>query len=102
MLVTMIGAARSPRHVAIVAGAAGPEGDDTRALIATARAEIRSPDLLLVLGGGASHARTAELVPFARPLVAREGRATAYVCVDGACHAPTHDPKALAADLART
>jgi len=101
MLVTMIGAARAPRHVAIIAGAQGLAGDDARALVAAARDALQSPDLLLVTDGGPDHARTAQLVPFLRPLVAREGRATAYVCALGACHAPTHDPIALAADLAR-
>jgi hypothetical protein len=101
MLVTMIGAQASPRHVVIVAGGDGPAGDDARALLAAARSAVAPRDLLLLTDGGAGHARTGAIAPFTAPLTARAGRATAYVCVEGACHAPTHDPNALAADLGR-
>jgi uncharacterized protein YyaL (SSP411 family) len=99
MLVAMIAARAPGRHVVIVSGDAGPAGDDARALLAAARAAATPRDLLLVTDGGEGHARMAVIVPFVGPLVSRSGRATAYVCVDGACHAPTQDPNALAGDL---
>jgi len=43
----------------------------------------------------------AELVPAARGKLARDGRATAYVCRDRVCDAPTSDPAVLREQVSR-
>jgi uncharacterized protein YyaL (SSP411 family) len=40
-----------------------------------------------------------DAVPMLRPMIAKDGRATAYVCRNFACEAPTSDPTVLAAKL---
>ena len=102
MLVAMMTALTPPRHVVIVAGAQGAAGEDARALVRAARAALAPRDALILIGSEATHARIGALVPFAAPLGARAATATAYVCVEGACHAPTADPTALASDLRRS
>ncbi|MEP7027261.1 MAG: thioredoxin domain-containing protein [Candidatus Eisenbacteria bacterium] len=99
MLVALMAARVPPRHVVLIAGDAGAEGEDLRALVNAARGALGARDALLVAGDERARARLAKLAPVVAPLVARGGRATAYVCVEGACHAPTHDPAVLAADL---
>jgi len=98
MLVAMIDSLAPPRHVAIVAGTAGTGGDDARALVAAARVAASPRDLVLLVDP-ASQARIAAVAPFVAPLEARAGAATAYVCVERACHAPTTDPAVLTRDL---
>jgi hypothetical protein len=44
----------------------------------------------------------ARLAPFVADKIALDGRPTAYVCVQGRCDLPVHDPEALSALLART
>jgi len=56
-------------------------------------------DALIFIGSADMQARIGALAPFAAPLTARAAAATAYVCVEGACHAPTAAPEALASDL---
>jgi uncharacterized protein YyaL (SSP411 family) len=99
MLVAMMTALAPPRHVVIVAGAQGAAGEDARALVRSARAVMTPRDALILTGAEGTHARIGALVPFVAPLPARAAAATAYLCVDGACHAPTADPEALASDL---
>jgi len=96
MLVAMDLARATPRHVVI---AGDPAAADTRALIREFERSFRPYDVLLVVGGGERQKRLAALVPFVAPLATRDGRATAYVCVDYACRLPTTDPKIFAAEL---
>ena len=44
-------------------------------------------------------ARLTRLLPWIAPMEAREGRATAYVCRDFACQAPTSSPSELATQV---
>jgi len=84
------------RHV-VIAGRA--ESADTRAMIAEFDRRFLPHDALLFAGGGEGQKRLAALAPFVAPLVAKDGRATAYVCVDYACRLPTTEARALAAQL---
>ncbi len=94
MLVAMEAAAHPARHV-VIAGEASPERD---ALLAVARRGFRPFDDVVVVDEG-SRAALAPLAPFAASLHPRDGRATAYVCVDRACRLPVTEPDALAEQL---
>lgn len=96
MLVAMELAAAPPRHVVI---AGKPDAPETRAMIAEFDRRFLPHDLLLVADVGARHKALGKLAPFVAPLTPRDGRATAYVCVDYACRLPTTDAHALAAQL---
>jgi hypothetical protein len=78
-------------EVAIVGDSAA---DDTRALLAIVRAGYR-PDVVLAV----SATPDASAVPLLHDRVARDGRATAYVCHGFACRQPVTEPADLAAQL---
>lgn len=94
LLVAMDLASHPARHV-VIAGEASAERD---ALLAVARRGFRPFDDVVLVDPAAREA-LASLAPFTAALVPREGRATAYVCVDHACRLPVTEPEALAALL---
>jgi uncharacterized protein len=98
--VPMMLAALSAYHAGmpqvVVAGPA--DRDDTRALLDAVRSRYR-PTALLVRVDPAREAALAGVLPWAASMSMREGRATAYVCREFACQAPTTDPAQLAAQL---
>ena len=98
MLAAMDAAASPVRHVVI---AGDPAAADTRELVAAFDRRFLPDDLLLVVSP-ASRPALERLAPFAAGLTPRDGRATAYVCVDYACRLPTTDPAAFAARLDET
>jgi len=71
-----------------------PKADDTRALLAVARAGYRPSQVVAV---SAHPDRSA--VPLLHGRRAMEGGATAYLCHDLACERPTSDPAELARQL---
>jgi uncharacterized protein YyaL (SSP411 family) len=54
---------------------------------------------LVVVREGADLSAHAELVPWIRGKVARQGRVTAYVCENRACELPTTDPEVFAGQI---
>jgi len=96
MLVAMELAEATPRHV-VVAGR--PDAPGTRAMVTRFDRRFLPHDVLLLADGGAGQRELARLAPFVASLSSREGKATAYVCVDYACRLPTTDPEAFAAQL---
>jgi uncharacterized protein YyaL (SSP411 family) len=86
----------APRHV-VIAGV--PDAADTKALLAEFDRRFLPFDQLLLVEGGERQRRLAALAPFTRPLARRDGKATAYVCVDYACRLPTSDRAAFAEQL---
>ena len=96
MLVAIDLAEAAPRHV-VIAGA--PGAADTRAFVSEFNHRFLPHDLLLLADGGAAQRRLAALAPFTGSLAPRNGKATAYVCVDYACRLPTTDRAAFAAQL---
>jgi len=95
MIAAMERAQVAPQHLVIVGD---PAATQTRELLAVVRSRLR-PDLDVVVVSEASRALLAPLVPFAAALPMRDGRATAYLCVEYACRQPVHEPQALAAEL---
>jgi len=96
MLVAMELASATERHI-VIAGAT--DHPDTRALIDAFDRRFLPHDVLLVADGGARQQALATLAPFVAPLAPRNGKATAYVCVDYACRLPTDDLAAFTAQL---
>jgi len=96
MLVAMDLERSTVRHVVVAGGA---DAADTRAMIAEFDRRFLPHDALLFAGGGESQKRLAALAPFVAPLAPKNGKATAFVCVDYACRLPTTDVVAFAAQL---
>ena len=82
------------REIALVRGGGEPPRAD--ALSRVLRTTY-CPRKVLVAGDAETPAwkALAERIPLLRDKTARDGRATAYVCTAGTCHAPTHDPETL-------
>jgi uncharacterized protein YyaL (SSP411 family) len=83
MLVAISRGSRPPRHV-VIAGRLDDPG--TRAMIRVFDARHAPDDLLLLVDP--DRPGIERLAPFAAGLGSRDGRATAYVCVDYACRLP--------------
>jgi uncharacterized protein YyaL (SSP411 family) len=83
-----------PREVAIVGN---PDAPDTKALIAKVY-EGYLPNKV-VAGRDPDDDEAAGLIPLLAERPARDGRATAYVCVQYACQTPTAEPEELARQL---
>ena len=77
-----------------------PVAPDTRALAAEVTNEAYRPNIVLAVAAadGEDAART---VPLLRDRVARDGRATAYVCERFTCKLPVTDPASLREQLGR-
>jgi uncharacterized protein len=85
---------RAPPREVVVAG--HPDDPQTASLLALARAEAPRHALI-----ARAAPELAERVPHLRGKAASAGRATAYACAAGVCHAPTSDPAELRRQLAR-
>jgi hypothetical protein len=83
------------REVAIVGD---PDAPDTKALVETVY-EGYLPNKV-VAGHDPGDEEAAGLIPLLAERPTRDGRATAYVCVQYACKAPTTEPEELARQLA--
>ncbi len=83
-----------PYEVAIVGN---PEGEDTQALVDAVYARYLPNKV--VAGRSEDDEEAADLVPLLADRPVREGRATAYVCVQYACQTPTTDPEELLRQL---
>ncbi len=89
-LLTAAAFAVGPSQEIVVAG--DREGGDTRQLLSALRS-VYAPFALTVLRApGAGSAPITDLVPFTAEQTSRDGQATAYVCENHACQAPTTDP----------
>jgi hypothetical protein len=78
---------------------AGPrDRDDMQALLDVARSQYR-PTTLTIQVDPARHEALAAMLPWLAAMRMRDGKATAYVCRDFACQAPTSDPHVLQAAL---
>jgi uncharacterized protein YyaL (SSP411 family) len=96
MLVAMLLESATPRHLVI---AGRPEAPDTQAMLSEYDRRFLPHDAVLLVDGGERQRRLAKLVPFVAALAPKDGRATAYVCVNYACRLPTTDPAAFGAQL---
>jgi len=86
--------ASEPREVAVVGEQSAP---DTRALLEAVYSGYLPNKV--VAGRGLDDAEAGGLIPLLAQRPAREGKATAYVCVQHACQTPTTDPEELSRQL---
>ena len=97
-LMTAAAFALGPSQEVVVAGDRG--APDTEAMTWAVRGVVRALCRDRVAGPGAGPAAVTDLVPFVAEQTARDGQATAYVCQDRACQAPTTSPDAARQALA--
>jgi len=88
-----------PTHEVVIAG--DPEAKDTQALLRLLRGAYL-PNAVILLRSPAHAEALAELAPFTKFQTQMDGKATAYVCLDHACHAPTTDASKMLALLTKT
>jgi hypothetical protein len=84
----------------VIAGAR--DSADTAALLAIAEPPYHPHRPVLLADGGVNQSFLAEKLPFLQDITPRDGRATAYVCRDFSCSAPTSDPEQLRKLLTET
>ena len=89
-LLTAAAFAVGPSQEVVVAGGRG--GADTAALLAAVRSVYAPFSITLLRAPGTGPAPVVDLAPFAEAQTAQAGAATAYVCRDHVCAAPTTDP----------
>jgi hypothetical protein len=85
-----------PSHEVVVVG--DPQAEDTRAMLRALRDGFRPNDVLLLRPPGTAPEIVA-LAPFTAEHTQLAGRATAYVCENFACQAPTADIAQMLANL---
>jgi uncharacterized protein YyaL (SSP411 family) len=93
-LVALDYASDEPREIAIV-GPAGWRPDGADPLLAVARRTF-VPNRALAAAAEDQLAPLAGRIPFIADKHALDGKPTAYVCVQGRCHLPSHEPATLA------
>ena len=98
--IPMMLAALSMYHAGVpqVVIAGGITADDTRALRRAVHAKY-VPSMVVVPVAPAHHEALARTLPWIATMAAREGRATAYVCRDFTCQAPTTSATELGSQL---
>jgi uncharacterized protein YyaL (SSP411 family) len=98
--VPMMLAALSTYHAGVpqIVVAGDADAADTRALFDALRVSYR-PSAVVVPAFGRHREALERVLPWVTPMVARDGRATAYVCRDFTCQAPVHTAEALVGQL---
>ena len=77
-----------------------PADANTRALMDVVR-RCYEPSAVVIPVAPDRHAALAGVLPWLGSMVMQGGRATAYLCGDSVCQAPTTSPRDLAAQLQR-
>ncbi|MDA1044589.1 MAG: thioredoxin domain-containing protein, partial [Verrucomicrobia bacterium] len=85
-----------PKQVVI---AGRPDADDTKAMLAAARAEFIPNRIILLADGGAGQAFLAQKQEFMKDVKPLDGKATAHVCENYVCQLPTTDLKVMMQQL---
>jgi len=78
-----------PLHEVVIAG--DPEAPDTQAMLQELRKRFLPGVVLLLRPISQDRPKIVTLAPFTKDLAGLNGRATAYVCANHACHLPTTD-----------
>jgi uncharacterized protein YyaL (SSP411 family) len=78
-----------PSHELVITG--NPEGDDTKTMLRTIRQEYIPNKIVLFLSSEFDNTDIKSIVPYTEYMLPIDGKATAYVCTDYRCKAPTTD-----------
>ena len=89
--------AAGPSNEVVVVGE--PSAEDTRAMLAAVHG-VYAPNKVVILKSPSDAKALEELVPYTKDQASVGGAATAYVCENFACQAPTTDPAVVRAALA--
>jgi uncharacterized protein YyaL (SSP411 family) len=82
-----------PKQI-VIAGA--PGAGDTVAMLRLVHERFLPHKIVLLADGAEGQKRLAQWLPFVEPMSRKDGHATAYVCENFVCQAPTSDPAAAA------
>jgi uncharacterized protein YyaL (SSP411 family) len=97
-MLSNVAAWRAPASQAVIVGG-GPSDATAAALEAVVAARFLPFTVQIPVMQGETQRVLAELLPWIGAMEAQGGRATAYVCQDFACQAPTSDPAELERQL---
>jgi uncharacterized protein YyaL (SSP411 family) len=86
-----------PSHEVVIVGKPGAR--DTAAMLAALRREFVPNKVVLLREAGAEQPLISTIAPFTRNQGARDGKATAYVCLGQSCKLPTTDPQTMLRSL---
>jgi len=89
--------ALGPSHEVVIAG--GPGSRDTEAMLRALRTPFLPNKIVLFRPSDREPPGIARIAPFTRGQRPVDGRATAYVCLHGACRTPTTDIPEMLAEL---
>jgi hypothetical protein len=73
----------------VIAGKA--DAADTHAMLRAIRERYLPNAIVILVDGGESRKTLAKFLPFLETIKPKDGKATAYVCVNYACQLPTSD-----------
>jgi uncharacterized protein YyaL (SSP411 family) len=82
----------SPLHIVVVGS---PDEEQTRQLLVQVRSRF-IPSKTVILHDDSTKSGIVSDLPFINEMVRKEGKPTAYVCVDYSCRTPSSDPKEVA------
>jgi uncharacterized protein YyaL (SSP411 family) len=82
-----------PSYEIVIVGQ--PESSDTQAMLKALREKFIPNKVILLRPAGKDSVSLAQLAEFTKEMNPLEGKATAYICLKGACQFPTTDPKKM-------
>jgi uncharacterized protein YyaL (SSP411 family) len=93
MVVALDYSLSKPKQI-VIAGA--PGAGDTVAMLRLVHDRFLPHKIVLLADGAEGQKRLSQWLPFVEPMSRKDGHATAYVCENFVCQAPTSDPAAAA------
>ena len=93
LMLAAVDALSRPHRQIVIAGRLDDAG--TRAFLAAIGKTYLPDTTVLLADGGSGQSALARRMPYLEHVVMQDGRATAYLCENGACQLPTHDPEEL-------
>ncbi|MSR65374.1 MAG: thioredoxin domain-containing protein [Verrucomicrobiae bacterium] len=96
MLVALDFSLQKPKQIVI---AGKPGAADTKAMLHAIHERFVPARIVILIDGGTAQAELAKALPFLRDIAMKDGKATAYVCVNYACQLPVTDVEKLKKQL---
>ena len=93
LMLAAVDALSRPHRQIVIAGPA--DSADTQAFLAAVGKAYLPDTTVLLAGGGSAQRGLARWMPYLENVAPQNGRATGYLCENGACQLPTNDPEEL-------